>query len=403
MAGGCRDHCRIGAGLSEDERHLPRSLTRGATSSRNKVTVTLLGGDDVFEIGDDTRPITLPFSISLGTGNDSAEGAGGADTMQGGSGNDTLRGEGGDDVIDGSVGNDTLFLGTGADNANGSDGDDVIVLATQNRDETDQVNGGVGADTATYTEAASGVGPNDRLTPLRFIEANLETLAGLKDSNENDVLEVDRALRRRRERGHHHRRAVLERQPLLRRALRRPAVRHERQQHPDRVGRRGSARSARPATTRSTARSGSRWRNRTRRSTAGRATSDHAVIDLKDAATVGCEDTDRSAIGEGPHVRLKFGRAVAVVGGGVAARLDCPRKLRHRCAGTLELRLGKRHTSRTRYAIKAGHSRRVVVRLGALGSRVGGHTVGQLLSLEQGDVKGLKTTSRRIVLVAPGG
>jgi len=49
--------------------------------------------------------------------------------------------------------------------------------------------------------------------------------------------------------------------------------------------------------------------------------------------------------------------------------------------------------------IKRGRARRVSVELGALGGRVGRRTVGQLVSIERGRVKGLKTTSRRIVLV----
>jgi hypothetical protein len=363
----------------------------------NKVRVSMLGGNDAFHIVEDSLPITAAFTVTLGTGDDFAEGAGGADTFQGGSGNDTLRGGGGDDVLDGSVGNDTLFLGTGADTANGSTGDDLIVLATQNRDETDHVNGGAGEDTASYTEAASGIGPNDRLTPMRIIEANLETLAGEKDTNENDVL------------------SAIERYgggasaDIMTGVLSANGSRYSGGLSDDQlfgtsgndtlIGSGGRDQLfGKDGNDTLNGKIGESVAEPDSPIDCGAGTGDHAIIDLKDAATVGCEDTDRSAIGEGPHVRMGFARLVAVGNGRLSARLGCPRKLRHRCAGTLELGLGKRHSPRTRYAIKAGHSRKVVVRLGLLRGRVGGHTVGRLVSLEPGDIKGLKTTSRRIVL-----
>ena len=54
------------------------------------------------------------------------------------------------------------------------------------RDETDAVNGGIGADkTTTPPTSRDSVAA---LTELRIIEANLETIAGDKDEPEGDVL-----------------------------------------------------------------------------------------------------------------------------------------------------------------------------------------------------------------------
>ena len=365
-----------------------------------KVTVNLLGGDDDFAVFGNT--ITDPLTINLGAGNDvmPAAGAlrnGGSDTIQGGSGNDILRGADGNDVLNGSVGNDTLFLGVGADSADGGDGDDVIFLATQNRDETDQVNGGIGSDLAAYSEGFSPPSPDDRLTPLRIIEANLETLAGEKDTNENDVLRSIESY------------SGGASADIITGVLSSNNGTYRGGLSDDQLfGTSGNNKliggagrdllSGKAGNDTLNGKIGESVAEPDSPVDCGAGTGDHAIVDLKDAITVGCEDTDRSAIGEGPHVRLKFRRVVAVRGGRVSVRLSCPRALRHRCAGTLALRLGRARTPPTRYAIKAGRSRRVSLRLGGLRRRVGRRTVGQLVSLERGDIKGLKTTSRRIVL-----
>ena len=131
----------------------------------------------------------------------------------------------------------------------------------------------------------------------------------------------------------------------------------------------------------------------------GAGTLDHAIIDLQDADTVGCEDTDRSAIGEEPHVKpVLTRRLLRVRRGSVRVRLRCPRKTSHGCAGTLALRLGAASTAQTGYALDAGEKRRVRVDLGALRALVDERTVAQLISLEPGRIRGDKTTLRRIVL-----
>ena len=304
-------------------------------------------------------------------------------------------------MLNGSDGIDTLRPGPGADTVNGGSGTDNIFLATQNRDETDQVNGGIGADFASYTErrseGAPEISPDDRLTPLRIIEANLETLAGEKDTNENDVLRSIESYKGGAS------------SDIITGVLSSNNSRYVGGLSNDQlfgtsgnnilIGSGGQDKlSGKAGNDTLNGKIEESVAQRDSPVDCGAGTADQAIIDLTDAATVGCEDTDRSAIGEGPHVRLRFRRVVAVVGGRASARLVCPRRLRHRCAGTLALRVRKSRSARTRYAIKAGRSRRVSVRLGRLGRRVGRRTVAQLVSLERGDVKGVKTTSRRIVL-----
>jgi len=66
--------------------------------------------------------------ISLGTGNDRADGAWGNDTILGGEGNDTLIGGRGNDSLSGGAGNDVLRAGSGFDLLEGGDGDDKLFL-----------------------------------------------------------------------------------------------------------------------------------------------------------------------------------------------------------------------------------------------------------------------------------
>jgi len=126
-----------------------------------KATVTLGGGDDVFD--DRLARTDWPTDdVDAGSGNDTVNGSYGNDVLRGGDGNDTLRGIGGDDQIDGGPGddtihggadNDTIVGGAGRDSLNGDGdysgttlgGDDTI----QARDgEIDRVACGFGADSA---------------------------------------------------------------------------------------------------------------------------------------------------------------------------------------------------------------------------------------------------------------
>src|SRR5215213_4212598 len=86
---------------------------------------------------------------------------------------------------------------------------------------------------------------------------------------------------------------------------------------------------------------------------------DSALIDLLDPNPVGCETVARSAIGEGPHVRIGTVRRVRGRARMRAVRLRCPRRLRHRCKGRLELALTRRGLGparASRYSIRAGRA-----------------------------------------------
>lgn len=408
---GCLDVIRfdIGPGCRETSSADVVACSRLA----GKVTALLRGGDDTFKVDTSSKSaltITDPITVSASTGNDSVFTGAGDDTVQGGSGDDAVfaaggndsadgslgddivRGEAGNDTLDGGDGNDQMFLGTGADTADAGAGDDVLLMATPVRDERDEVQGGLGFDRATYSIGGSG----DRQTPLRLVEANLETLAGEKDTAESDVLRSIESY------------AGGDANDILTGVLSSNASQYAGENGDDTIfgssaantvtgGAGSDSLDANEGNDIVDAKTGEG-------STAdadplidcGTGTNDLAILDLLDDATPsGCENIDRSPAGEGPHVRPSFGRVVAVADGSVAVRLRCPRALRRACRGTLELRIGAARTARTAYSVPAGAARRVAVRLGSL--RIGARTVGELLSLEHGR-KGLKTTLRRIVL-----
>ena len=377
------------------------------TRLSGKVTVNLAGGNDSFGIPDRTLPITDSLTINLSTGDDVARGGSGDDAIQGGSGNDRLfagagndvvQGSTGDDILSGDAGNDTLSGSDGADQITpgvGSDtvdagaGNDTIALGTPNRDERDDVNGGTGFDSSTYSS---------RVTPLRIVEANLETLAGEKDAGENDVLRSIESY----DGGNGN--------DIITGVLSSNTSNYSGSLGDDVIFGSSAANTLTggPGADQLDGNEGNDVLDAKsgEGSTAvadplidcGTGTNDLAILDLKDDATPsGCENVNRSPAGEGPHVRPTVPRLVAIASGAVSFKLSCPRALKRRCAGTLALRLGTAQTAQTKYAIAAGKSRRVAVRLGSLRARLNRHAVGQLVSLEDG-IKGLKTTLRRIVL-----
>lgn len=376
-----------------------------------KATVTLLGGADSFRIADGSLKITDPITLNLGAGNDAGDGAGGADTLQGGSGDDVVDGKAGDDLVQGSLGNDSLIgdagddtltgsdgadvltLGTGADTADAGAGNDSISLGTFQRDERDDINGGIGFDKSTYL---------GRLTPLRIIEANLETLGGEKDAGENDVLRSiesytgsvgddiltgvlsSNASTYVGERGNDQIFGSSGDNTVIGGAGADQLDGNDGNDVIDGKSGEGTTAVADPVID------------------CGAGANDLAILDLLDDKTpTGCDgNLQISAAGEGPHVRMRFRRRMAVRDGRLAVRLTCPRALRHRCAGKLDLRIGQARSPRARYSIGRGRSRRVSVGLGALAGRVQGRTVGRLVSIERGRIKGLKTTSRGVVLTS---
>lgn len=372
-----------------------------------KVNVNLAGGNDRFIVDPTSAAIPDAITVNLSTGNDIAIGGPGMDTLQGGSGNDELSGGAGDDVIQGGAGDDVLAGDAGNDNLTGSDGtdritpgvgadvadagsgNDTLLLGTPARDERDDVNGGIGFDTLSYS---------GRTTALRIIEANLETLAGEKDAGENDVL-----------------RSIESYQGGTGNDIITGAVSSNASFYNGLTGNDTIFGSSGDNTLIGGAGADQLDGNAGNDfidaktgegSTAvadplidcGEGTNDFAVLDLKDDVTpTGCENLDRAPAREGPHVRPTVPRVAAIAGGVVSIKLFCPRALRHPCAGTLALRLGAAQTARTRYSIAPGKSRHVSVRLGALSRGVGRRRVAQLVSLEPG-LHGQKTTLRRVVL-----
>jgi Ca2+-binding RTX toxin-like protein len=75
----------------------------------------------------------------LFSGNDTFNGSGFADTLNGCGGNDTLNGKGGADHINGGAGNDVMIWGAG-DFFNGGGGTDTLKIATGNVDLTSGAN-----------------------------------------------------------------------------------------------------------------------------------------------------------------------------------------------------------------------------------------------------------------------
>ena len=381
------------------------------TRQAGAVTVSLFGGNDGFLIGSSSLPITEPLTIGLGVGDDHAVGAGGNDSLQGGSGNDILDGGAGNDLVQGSIGNDLLGGGAGDDTLTGSDGADSLTpglgadeadagegadrihLGTPERDGRDDVNGGIGHDRSEYFA---------HVTAVRIVEADLETLGLPRDGNgASDVLRSIESYV-----GSSH-------ADVLTGVLSSNDSNYFGGGGDDNIfGSSGN----------NTIEGGAGADEldgnagddiidgKTGEGLAavadpvidcGTGANDRAILDLRDDPTpAGCrqENVVRSAAGEGPHVQMKLGRVVRVAGARLSVRLRCPRALRHPCKGTLRLLVGRARTARTRYSIRAGRSQRVAIELGAVGGRIGRRTAGQFVSLEKGDVKGVKTTAQRVVL-----
>lgn len=76
-------------------------------------------GAEAMQAGDDTMD-------GMG-GNDKMDGGAGDDVMDGGAGNDDMQGGYGDDLLKGGTGNDTMDGGRGSDLLEGGDGDDVLI------------------------------------------------------------------------------------------------------------------------------------------------------------------------------------------------------------------------------------------------------------------------------------
>ena len=326
---------------------LDAHIVRCARVAGAPVIASLAGGDDTVTVAADSQPFTEVLNVSLGEGNDtyrnggpgadvvaggsgddSLEGGAGDDTLDGGPGNDTLRGDAGSDTLRGIDGNDALDPGVGADSADGGFGDDVIFLNTLDRDETDQVQGGVGFDTASYTFTFVKGLTLGRRTPVRIIEADLESLAGEKDTDELDVLRSIESY------------GGGSGNDIITGVLSSNAGIYDGRLGSDQLfgtsgnnvliggdgadtlkgnagndvlnGKLGESPTAAVADTLIDCGDGT----------------DAAIIDLKDAVPKGCESVDRSPIREGPHVVPRIPDLLRVADGGVGVRLACPAALR---------------------------------------------------------------------------
>ncbi|WP_404375215.1 beta strand repeat-containing protein [Vreelandella aquamarina] len=104
--------------------------------------------------------------ISLGDGNDIANGFDGDDIIKGGSGDDTINGGNDSDILEGGTGWDTITGGAGADTIKGGiDSDADYLYGGSGRDTI--YAGDSGADTtsvnSTYANSVTGDGGGDRL------------------------------------------------------------------------------------------------------------------------------------------------------------------------------------------------------------------------------------------------
>jgi Ca2+-binding RTX toxin-like protein len=380
--------CRV----EEDAVFCPRTAPR--------VTVNLLGGNDVFVAHFDT--VGDPVTVNLGDGDDSVFGGSGPDTLDGGAGNDFIAGNQGNDVLTGSAGNDILKPAEGADVADGGLGDDRVELDTPARDETDQVNGGAGRDTVSYTNLSVFGVDVGRGTPVRIIDANLQSLGGDKDTPESDVLNAFEVYV-----------GGLGNDIITGVLASIPSAYDGGVGNDALFGTSGAntLTGGGGADTLSGKDGNDLLDGKTGEGKVavgdpeidcGLGTADFAILDLKDDLTpTGCENINRSAILEGPHVQPAIEKLARVRDGGVTVRLSCPATLTKRCVGSLHVRFGTARTPATDYSISRGRSSRVTVDLGARERLVGARTVARLVSLEDG-LHGLKTTTRRLVLTRQG-
>src|SRR5204863_8219515 len=79
------------------------------TVTVSQLVVNMFGGNDLVRLrrSDYTLPVTIPTTISGGTGNDTIGGGDGADSITGDDGDDLLKGRGGPDTLVGGNGFDT--------------------------------------------------------------------------------------------------------------------------------------------------------------------------------------------------------------------------------------------------------------------------------------------------------
>ena len=81
----------------------------GAEAANDRLTINLLGGDDVFD-GSGLAAGSIQLTVDGGEGNDVVVGGDGDDILLGGAGDDVLVGGLGTDVLDGGAGDDDIEI-----------------------------------------------------------------------------------------------------------------------------------------------------------------------------------------------------------------------------------------------------------------------------------------------------
>ncbi len=145
--------------------------------------LTLTGADDLSGTGNAVNNV-----IEGNVGDNTLRGLAGQDILRGYDGNDTLIGGGGHDRLIGGAGDDILIGSTGNDILMGGLNDDILVGGIGD----DKLYGDSGTDTASYSDAASGVVVNLGLTSAQnTISAGHDFLSDIENligSNYHDRL-----------------------------------------------------------------------------------------------------------------------------------------------------------------------------------------------------------------------
>lgn len=169
----------------------------------SKIVARLLAGNDTLATYEGDPPVTIPFEVYGGSGNDRIDGASGNDTLYGGDGDDVLTGRDGHDRLFGQAGNDILNGDFGESGPGGNDyldggpGDDEFETyvgygtpAGLKGDDT--YIGGPGNDSFSYFHRSNPVSisldgvANDGMAGERDnIHPDIETVGG---SAGNDVI-----------------------------------------------------------------------------------------------------------------------------------------------------------------------------------------------------------------------
>ncbi len=158
---------------------------RDLISPSDQITINGQAGSDTISIGSVATPISLPFSLMGGDGNDTISGGEGVDVIQGGLGDDVLSGLVGDDTLIGGDGQDVLKGGAGDDLLSGQGGDDMLfgdtgADAPTPDDGDDTLSGGLGSDILNGEageDVVRGEEGNDILR-IRGDQAAADTLSG---------------------------------------------------------------------------------------------------------------------------------------------------------------------------------------------------------------------------------